>query len=156
MAKKRQKNGIPFCQGEKLFLRIGRDSIRARFFSLREKQDKHFFILWEFLVTTKFTFSTGNFVLYEKNGHQHSMHFIYHHLGWQKNAFSLARRILAFCLFLGFFWPKNSQKQPSGPNNPAEAKKNFCPSSCWYVVHFTLIYTICSKVSFLHQIYMEV
>ena len=70
----------------------------------------------------------------------------------KKMLFALARLVLAFGLFLGFFWPSEGLRPSSGQKIPKNSpqvkttrlqqKKIFVLPHVDIVVHFTLIYTI--------------
>ena len=70
----------------------------------------------------------------------------------KKMLFALARLVLAFGLFLGFFWPSEGLRPSSGQKIPKNSpqvkttrlqqKKFFVLPHVDIVVHFTLIYTI--------------
>ena len=139
-------------QSKFTFLSITRFLFRARILFFLAWQQKKFFSPIGIFGTRNFTFWRGKSLLYLKKWHfrVNARHFS--SFGSTKNLFCFSQAcfglqavwgiFLAFRRPSAFFRPKNSQKQPSGQNNPAAAKKIFFLPHIDIVVHFTLIYTI--------------
>ena len=103
--------------------------------------------------TRKLTFSSRKLVLFVKKCHST---FNARHLSpfgmTKKNVLCFSQDFLAFGPFLGFFWPSEGLRPPSGQKNPKnspQAKKPGCSTKKKFVLphvdivlHFTLKYTI--------------